>query len=93
MRIAARGQAPPSEVVGVARFGTVKSLGTATAAVFDLATAQHLFDKDGRFDAILVAGRDGTAAADVRCALAAALGRTAQVQTAAAHDRFTLDGL
>ena len=28
------------DVVGIARFGTVKSLGTATAAVFDLRTAQ-----------------------------------------------------
>jgi putative ABC transport system permease protein len=93
VRISTRGQASAFEVVGIARFGTVKSLGTATAAVFDLATAQHLFEKDGRYDSILVAGRSGTAAADVRSALSAAVGRTAQVQTAAAHDRFALDGL
>ncbi|HYH90703.1 MAG TPA: ABC transporter permease, partial [Solirubrobacteraceae bacterium] len=93
VRISTRGQASAFHVVGVARFGTVKSLGTATAAVFDLATAQHLFKKDGRYDSILVAGRSGTAAADVRSAVAATVGRTAQVQTAAAHDRFTLDGL
>ena len=93
VRISTRGQASAFQVVGVARFGTVKSLGTATAAVFDLATAQHLFKKDGHYDSILVAGRSGTAAADVRSAVAAAVGRTAQVQTAAAHDRFTLDGL
>ena len=93
MRISTRGQASSFQVVGIARFGTVKSMGTATAAVFDLATAQHLFKKDGRYDSILVAGRSGTAAADVRSAVSAAVGRDAQVQTAAAHDRFTLDGL
>ena len=93
MKISTRGAASSFEVVGVARFGTVKSLGTATAAVFDLATAQELFKKQGRYDSILVAGRSGTAAADVRRAVAAAVGRDAQVQTAAAHDRFTLDGL
>ncbi len=93
VRISTRGQASSFQVVGIARFGTVKSMGTATAAVFDLATAQHLFKKDGRYDSILVAGRSGTAAADVRSAVSAAVGRDAQVQTAAAHDRFTLDGL
>ena len=93
VRISTRGQASSFQVVGIARFGTVKSMGTATAAVFDLTTAQHLFKKDGRYDSILVAGRSGTAAADVRSAVSAAVGRDAQVQTAAAHDRFTLDGL
>ncbi len=93
VKISTRGAASSFEVVGVARFGTVKSLGTATAAVFDLATAQQLFKKQGRYDSILVAGRSGTKAADVRRAVAAAVGQDAQVQTAAAHDRFTLEGL
>ena len=79
--------------MGIARFGTVKSLGKASAAVFDLATAQRLFHKQGRYDSILVAGRSGTAAAGVRRAVASAVGPQAQVQTAAAQDRFTLDGL
>ena len=93
VRISTRGAAREFTVVGVARFGTVKSLGTATAAVFDLKTAQELFDKQGRYDSILVAGRSGVPAADVRKAVAAKVGNGAQVQTAAAHDRFTLDGL
>ena len=59
MKISTRGAASSFRVVGVARFGTVKSLGTATAAVFDLATAQQLFEKQGRYDSILVAGRAG----------------------------------
>jgi putative ABC transport system permease protein len=93
VRITTREQAATYEITGVARFGTVKSLGTATAAIFDLGTAQQLFHKDGAYDSILVAGREGVAPADVRKAVAAVLPQTAQMQTAAAHDRFTLDGL
>jgi putative ABC transport system permease protein len=80
-------------LVGIARFGDVKSLGTATAAVFDLGVAQQVFGKQDAYDAILVTGRDGVAGSDVRRAVAAAIGSAAQVETAAAHDRFQLDGL
>ena len=93
VRISTRGGASSFEVVGIARFGTVKSLGTATAAVFDLRTAQKLFDKQGRYDSILAAGKPGVPAADVRRAVAAEVAPGAQVMTAAKHDRFTLDGL
>ena len=48
------------EVVGIARYGEVESIGTATFAIFDVATAQTLFDREGQFDAISVAGTDGT---------------------------------
>jgi putative ABC transport system permease protein len=93
VRITTPGAARQYTVVGVARFGTVKALGTATAAVFDLRTAQTLFGKQGHYDSILVAGRNGVSGADVRKAVAAAVGSTAQVQTAREHDRFTLKGL
>ena len=93
VRIDTRDEAGTFRVVGVTRFGNVKSLGTVTTAVFDLETAQKLFHKQGRYDSILVAGKPGTSGADVRKALAAKLGDSAKVQTAAAHDRFTLDGL
>ncbi len=93
VRIAAHGTAESYEVVGVARFGTVKSLGVATASVFDLRTAQELFGKAGRYDSILVVGNDGASGADVRKAVTAAVGSDAQVMTAKAQDRFTLDGL
>ncbi|HWT22664.1 MAG TPA: FtsX-like permease family protein [Solirubrobacteraceae bacterium] len=92
VRITTRGHARPFEVVGVARFGAVKSLGVATAAVFDLRTAQQLFERGTRVDGILVAGRDGVPAAELRAAVAAAVPR-ASVVTAQAQDRFTLDGL
>jgi len=93
IRIATTGPGQDFRIVGVAKFGSVKSLGTATVAIFDLKAAQHLFDKDGKYDSILVAGAEGTTAAGIRKAVAAALPATAQVQTAAAHDRFTLEGL
>ncbi len=86
-KVAVRGGAQEFEVVGTATFGTVKSLGVATSAVFDLEEAQRLFDKQG-FDSVLVAGDAG-----VRERLAATVGSGLQVETAAAHDRFTLDGL
>jgi putative ABC transport system permease protein len=92
VRIATAGPARSFRVTGVTTFGSVKALGTATIAVFDLHTAQGLFDKAGRVDSILVAARDGVAAAQVRRNLAAALPQ-AKVQTAAKQDRFTLDGL
>ena len=82
----------PFEVVGVSNFGEVKSLGVATTAVFDLDAARTLFDKGDAYDSILVAGREGTDPAAVRSALADAI-PSAQVQTAADHDRFTFDGL
>ena len=66
-------------------------MGTATAAVFDLAAAQELFGRGDRVDGILVAAGDGVAGASCG-GLADAL-PDAQVMTAAEQDRFTLDGL
>jgi putative ABC transport system permease protein len=93
VRVTTRGKAQTFTVVGITRFGKVKALGTATTAVFDLGTAQKLFGKQGRYDDILVAAREGAAPAGVRHAVAGAAGAGTQVQTAQAHDRFTLDGL
>ena len=87
IRFQARGPVEEAEVTGVATFGEVDSIGTATFALFDLEAAQALFDKQGRYDEILVGGNDGT-----RRALAEALPQY-KVQTAEKHDRFTLDGL
>ena len=79
--VATRGEAREFEVVGIATFADVKSLGTATFAVFDLAAAQDLFDKAGSYDRILVSGKlDHGPAGTV-------------VRSAAADDRFDLEGL
>ena len=86
--IQTRGPRQTMEVTGTATFGDVDSIGTATFALFDLEAAQGLFDKAGRYSEILVAGPDS-----VRPQLAQDLPAGLQVQTAAEHDRFTLDGL
>ena len=48
------------EVTGIATFGEVDSLGGATMAIWDLETAQTLLDKEGRFDGISIAAKEGT---------------------------------
>jgi len=92
VQVTTRGEPHDFEVVGIARFGSVKSLGTATFAVFDLDAARALLGRGDQVDGILVAGRDGVPAAELRAALADAL-PAAQVASAAQQDRFTLDGL
>ena len=46
-------------ITGIARYGTVNSIGGATIAVFDVPTAQALLGKRGQYDTIFVAARDG----------------------------------
>ncbi len=48
------------ELTGIAKFGDVDSLGTATFAIFDLPTAQRLLDREGKVDSISVAAAEGT---------------------------------
>jgi putative ABC transport system permease protein len=47
-------------LTGIAKYGDVASLGTATFAVFELDTARKLLDREREFDAISVAGKAGT---------------------------------
>ena len=93
IRVAASGPARDFQVVGIARFGSVDSIGTATLAFFDLRTAQELYGKQGRFDEVLVAGRPGTDPAALRADLKRSLRNDASVFTAKEQDRFTLNGL
>ena len=53
------------QVTGVATFGGLDTLGGATIAIWDLPTAQTLLDKQGRFDGISIAAKDGTSPADL----------------------------
>ena len=50
----------PFELVGVAQYGTVDSLGNATFAVFTIPAAQELLDREGQYDAISAAAKEGT---------------------------------
>jgi putative ABC transport system permease protein len=83
-----RGPERRVEVTGIATFGDVDSMGKATFALFDLEAAQGLFDMRGSYTEVLVGGPGS-----VRAELSRALGDSLNVRTAAADDRFTLDGL
>ena len=65
IQVAARGEAQTFTLTGIANFASVKSLGKASAAVFDLEAARTLFAKDG-YDRILVAGRRADVAGAAR---------------------------
>jgi putative ABC transport system permease protein len=93
VRVQAHGPAHAYRISGIATFGAVRSLGTASFTVFDLATAQHVLDRPGSYDSILVGARPGVSAAQLRRALSAAVPHSARVLSAAAQDRFGLDGL
>jgi putative ABC transport system permease protein len=49
----------PFKLVGLAHYGDVASIGSATFAVFTIPEAQLLLDREGQFDAISVAAKDG----------------------------------
>ena len=58
--MAALGPVEQYEITGIATFGSVDSIGGATFAVFDVPTAQALFRKEGHFDSISIAAKQGT---------------------------------
>ena len=60
-----------------------RGLGGATVVVFDLPTAQALFDKRGKVDFAFVAGRDGVARPPSSARSPSLLPPSAQVRTAA----------
>ena len=51
-------------ISGLVKFGSVSSIGGATLAGFDLATAQRLFDKEGKLDQIRAAAKPGVSPAE-----------------------------
>lgn len=71
---------PPDEyrVVGVVGFGDRDSLPGATVALFDLATAQEVFDVNG-FSQVSIAATEGVGVDDLRARLGDTLGSTAEV--------------
>jgi putative ABC transport system permease protein len=73
------------ELVGLAQFGDVASLGTATFAIFTLSAAQELYDREGQFDAISVAAVNGVTPEELVEDIRPILPDTAQVQTGQAQ--------
>jgi putative ABC transport system permease protein len=79
--VAARGPVRQYTITGIARYGTVNSIGGATIAVFDVPTAQALLGKRGQFDTIFVAARKGVSSEQVVRDLRSVVPATAQIKT------------
>jgi putative ABC transport system permease protein len=79
--VAALGPAQQFEIVGVARYGDLSSLGSATFAIFDVPTAQALLGKEGELDAIQVAAEEGVEPEALVTSIRAELGSSATVRS------------
>jgi putative ABC transport system permease protein len=79
--IIARGPIERFKLVGTTEFGGVTSLGGATMTIFDLPTAQRLFDKEGKLDTIGIASKEGVSPDKLVAEVQPLLPPTAQVRT------------
>jgi putative ABC transport system permease protein len=79
--VAVVGPVEEFEIVGVAKYGDLSSLGGATMALFDLETAQGLFDKEGKLDSIQAAAEEGVAPEELTRRLTTELGADVTVRT------------
>ena len=79
--VAALGPAREFEIVGVARYGDLSSLGGATFAIFDIPTAQTLVDKEGQLDTVQAAAQAGVTPAELVARIREELGESATVRS------------
>ena len=79
--VAALGPARQYEIVGIARYGELSSLGGATFAIFDVPTAQALLDKEGELDAVQVAAEAGVSPDELVRRIRAEVGSVVTVQS------------
>ena len=70
------------ELVGVAQYGSLDSLGNASFVVFTIPAAQELLDREGQYDAISAAAREGTSEDELVAAIEPALPASAEVVSA-----------
>ena len=82
IRVAGDGPIRSFEIVGVSRFGDLKSLGGSTFAVFTVQTARQVLNKQG-YDAIAVAAKPGVSAERLVAELQRIVPAYAQVRTGA----------
>jgi putative ABC transport system permease protein len=71
------------ELVGTIGFGDADNLAGATLAVFELETAQELFNKQGTLDSIEVVAEDGVSANELRNRIASELPDGIEAETGA----------
>ena len=79
--VASLGPAQEFEIVGIAKYGDLSSIGGATFTIFDVPTAQDLLDKQGQLDSVQVAAAAGTTPDQVRAAIQSELGSDFTVRT------------
>jgi putative ABC transport system permease protein len=79
--VAALGPAQEFEIVGIAKYGDLSSIGGATFAIFDVPTAQELLDKEGQLDAVQAAAADGTTPEQLTQRIRSELGSDVTVRT------------
>jgi putative ABC transport system permease protein len=83
IRASAEGPTRKFNIVGIARYGSVDSIGGATFAVFDVPTAQDMLNKQGEVDSIFIAAKSGTSDAAVADQVRPLLDNSAVVRTGA----------
>ncbi|MDX6645965.1 MAG: putative transport system permease protein, partial [Miltoncostaeaceae bacterium] len=81
VRIELPGGVQSFDLVGIAAFGTGSSLGGATIAAFEDATAKRVLHWDGQYDEIDAAGRSGVTQGELRDRISRVLPGTAEVVT------------
>jgi putative ABC transport system permease protein len=81
VRIATLKPVQPFTLSGIAQYGEVKSLGTATFAVFTIPRAQELLDRKGQYDMISVAAKNGTTPEQLASQIQKVVPADAQVRT------------
>ncbi len=65
VKIATPGKIASYQITGTASYGGVDSLGFGSIAIWDVKTAQDLLEREGRFDTISIAAKDGTSPAEL----------------------------
>ena len=73
------------ELVGVARYGDIDSLGGISFTVFTIPAAQELLGRQGQYDAISVSAREGVTEDELVAAIEPALPKDAKVVSATAE--------
>jgi putative ABC transport system permease protein len=95
--VSAKGPTQDFTVSGIAKFGSVDSLGGATIAVFTVPTAQRLTGKEGQFDIVFLAANPGFSTSQLISQVRPLLPPASQVQSgtqqAASQAKDTEDAL
>jgi putative ABC transport system permease protein len=79
--VAAVGPAQQFQIVGIAKYGDLSTLGGATFAILDIPTAQALLNKRGRLDSIQAAAEEGLMPDQLTQRIRAELGSGVTVRT------------